>query len=113
VLWTPTVVILDSDGRERYRNEGYLPREEFVAQLDLAIARVAFMRKKFAEAEKLYKAVIDRHAETLAVPDAIYWTAVSHYKATGDHSVLGRIPEQLKGKYASTIWAKKAIPFEH
>ena len=113
MLWTPTVLILDSDGKERYRNEGYLPREEFMAQLDLAIARVAFMNKKFAEAEKLYKAVIEKHAASMAVPEAIYWAAVSHYKGTNDHTVLGEVPEKLKGKYADTIWAKKAIPFQH
>jgi hypothetical protein len=113
VLWTPAVVVLDSEGKERYRNEGYLPREEFIAQLDLAIARVAFTHKKFADAEKLYQDVIDRHAGTAAVPEAIYWAAVSHYKGTNDHTVLGEVPEKLKGKYADTIWAKKAIPFEH
>ena len=106
-------MILDSEGRERYRNEGYLPREEFIAQLDMGIARVAFMHKKFADAEKLYKAVIEKHVGTMAVPEAIYWAAVSHYKATNDHTVLGNVPEKLKKKYADTVWAKKAIPFEH
>jgi hypothetical protein len=46
------VVILDSDGDERFRIEGYLPKHEFRAQLELALARVAFMNKKWAEAEK-------------------------------------------------------------
>jgi hypothetical protein len=113
VLWTPTVVILDTEGKERYRNEGYLPREEFMAQLDLAIARVAFVKKKFADAENLYKAVIEKHAGTAAAPEAIYWAAVCHYKATNDHTALGGVPEKLKGKYGDTIWAKKAIPFQH
>jgi hypothetical protein len=113
VLWTPTVLILDSDGKERYRNEGYLPREEFVAQLDLALARVAFTHKKFGDAEKLYKAVIEKHADSTAVPEAIYWSAVCHYKGTNDHTVLAEIPEKLKGQYANTVWAKKAIPFQH
>jgi hypothetical protein len=106
-------VILDSEGRERYRNEGYLPRGEFMAQLDLGIARVAFTHKKFADAEKLYNALLEKHAATKAVPEAIYWAAVCHYKATNDHNVLGEIPAKLKAKYADTIWAKKAIPFEH
>ena len=84
-----------------------------MAQLDLAIARVAFMSKKFADSEKFYKAVIEKHAATMAVPEAIYWAAVTHYKATNDHTALGEVPEKLKKKYADTIWAKKAIPFQH
>ena len=32
--WTPTLVVLDPDGTERYRFEGYLPAREFLAQLD-------------------------------------------------------------------------------
>src|SRR5689334_6816478 len=34
VNWTPTVLILDSQGKERHRIEGYLPKEEFEAQLE-------------------------------------------------------------------------------
>jgi thioredoxin-related protein len=31
VQWTPTVMIADPDGTERYRFEGYLPPEDFLA----------------------------------------------------------------------------------
>ena len=39
VLWTPTVLILDANGIERARNEGYLPNLEFRAQLEMGLAR--------------------------------------------------------------------------
>lgn len=29
ILWTPSVLIMDSQGKERARNEGYLPKVEF------------------------------------------------------------------------------------
>ena len=35
VQWTPTVLILDSDGNERHRIEGYLPADEFLVQLNI------------------------------------------------------------------------------
>jgi hypothetical protein len=57
VLWTPTVLFLDSSGIERRRIEGYLPRGEFSAQLELALGRIAFMHKQWAEAEKWYNDV--------------------------------------------------------
>ena len=33
VLWTPTALILDAGGVERFRSEGYLPPPEFRAQI--------------------------------------------------------------------------------
>ena len=56
-VWTPTVLVLDSDGEERLRVEGYLPKEEFRAQLEMGLARVAFMNKQWAEAERRYAAL--------------------------------------------------------
>jgi hypothetical protein len=33
------MIVADSDGTERYRFEGYLPAEDFVAQLALGIGK--------------------------------------------------------------------------
>src|SRR6059058_5285397 len=63
-LWTPTILVMDSDGVERYRIEGYLPKDWFRARLEMGLARVDFMKKKFADAEKIYDGVIERHADT-------------------------------------------------
>ena len=30
--WTPTVLILEPDGTERHRFEGFLPKDDFLAQ---------------------------------------------------------------------------------
>ena len=112
-LWTPTILIMDSDGKERWRIEGYLPKTEFRAHLELGLARVAFMHKQWPEAEQRYFEVAERYAETTAAPEAVYWRAVSHYKATNDHTVLGEVTEQLARKYAGTEWALKALPWSH
>jgi TolA-binding protein len=107
------VVILDSNGNERFRIDGYLPREEFRAQLELGLARIAFMSKRFADAERLYASVLDRFPNTQAAPEALYWKGVSHYKATNDHTVLGELPEQFRQKYPSSVWALKTAAWEH
>ena len=112
-LWTPSVLILDPNGEERYRIEGYLPVDEFRAQLELGLARVAFMNKKFADAEQRYAAVVDRYANTKAAPEALYWKGVSHYKATNDHTVLGELPELFRQKYPDSIWALKTAAWEY
>jgi len=58
-LWTPTILIMDSGGVERSRIEGYLPKNWFRARLEMGLARVAFMQKKWADAEKIYAAVAE------------------------------------------------------
>ena len=107
-LWTPSVLILDPKGVERFRLEGYLPKDEFRAQLELGLARVAFMSKNFAEAERRYAEVLERYPNSQAAPEALYWEGVSHYKATNDHTVLGQLPEQFN-QYPDSVWALKTL----
>jgi len=110
-VWTPSTLILDENGKERHRIEGYLPKDEFAAQLLLGVARVAFMQKKWKDAEALYSQILNDYPKSTAAPEAVYWKAVSHYKATNDHTVLGEVPKTLQQKYPNSVWAKKAIPW--
>ena len=113
VAWTPAVVIMDSRGVERMRIEGYLPKDEFRAQLELGLARVAFMKKDWADAEQRYAQILDRYPQSQAAPEALYWKGVSRYKATNDHTVLGELPQQFKEKYPGSVWAMKTAAWEH
>ena len=104
---------MDSDGVESYRIEGYLPKNLFRARLGTGLARVAFMHKKWSEAEKAYAGVAQHYADTAAAPEAIYWRGVSHYKATNDHTVLGEVAAELKQKYPDSEWTLKSLPWAH
>ena len=112
-LWTPTVLIMDSDGKERWRIEGYLPKTEFRAQLELGLARVDFMHKHWSEAERRYAGIAERYPETFAAPEAIYWRVISRYKATNDHNVLVVAAEELSQKYPDSEWSVRASVFTH
>lgn len=112
-LWTPTVLILDANGVERFRIEGYLPKDEFRAQLELGLARVAFMGKHWTDAEQRYAAVLDKYPQSKSAPEALYWKGVSHYKKTNDHTVLSQLPGQFQERYPDSIEALKAIGWEH
>jgi hypothetical protein len=68
VLWTPTVLILDANGIERERSEGYLPNNEFRARLEMGLARIVFMYKLWGEAERCYDQVAERYSNTTAAP---------------------------------------------
>ena len=107
------MLILDPNGVERFRLEGYLPKDEFRAWLELGLARVAFMSKDFAEAERRYSEVLEKYPESQSAPEALYWKGVSHYKATNDHTILGELPGQFQEKYPDSIWAQKTIAWAH
>jgi hypothetical protein len=112
-VWTPTILILDSNGEERYRIEGYLPKDEFRAALEVGLARVAFMSKNWAEAERRYAEVLEKYPDTKSAPEALYWKGVSHYKATNDHTILGELPAQFQQRYPDSVWALKTAAWVH
>jgi hypothetical protein len=104
---------MDSAGVERYRIEGYLPKDWFHARLEMGIARVAFMHKKFADAQKLYAEVVDRFGNLAVAAEALYWRAVSQYKAKNDHTALGEVAPELADKFPEDEWRLKSVPWAH
>jgi len=68
VQWTPTVLVVDSSGEERHRVEGFLPADDFLAQIELGRGKVAFTAGQFDEAERRYRAIVDRYPKTEAAP---------------------------------------------
>jgi len=108
VNWTPTLLVMSPDGIERHRIEGFLPGEDLLAQLTLGLGHAARRRGRWAEAEEHYRRVLDRFPSTAAAPEALYWTGVSRYKVSGDHSALAETAHQLKLRYPESEWMKKA-----
>lgn len=107
------MLLLDSDGKQRVRLEGYLPNSDFTAALMNGLGRMAFIRKKYADAERWYGDVLTRFGSTHFAAEAMYWRAVSQYSASHDHAVLGKVAEELRSSYPSSVWASKALPWLH
>ena len=108
VLWTPTLIVLDPDGVERHRVEGFLPVDDFLAQLELGLAKLAFQRGVYDESGKRYRTICEEHARTGAAPEACYWAGVSAYKATNDPAPLKATAQKLKKDYPESEWTRKA-----
>ncbi|MEJ2695517.1 MAG: hypothetical protein P8013_02605 [Candidatus Sulfobium sp.] len=104
---------MDSQGVERGRSEGYLPGDEFRAWLEMALARLVFLQKRWIDATGKYGLVAERFPGTAAAPEAIYWEGVSRYKDTDDHTALGRAGAVLKERYPDSLWAVKASVWLH
>lgn len=106
--WTPTVLIIDEGGEERYRLEGFLPAGDFLAQLKLGLGRAAFARSDFQDAERWFSEVVAAHSDSEAAPEALYWAGVAKYKATNDAGALADTYKDFQTRYKDTSWATKA-----
>lgn len=106
--WTPTGIITDPEGKEQHRFEGFLPTDDFLAQLELGLAKMAFSHAQYDDAEKRFRAVVERYPKAEAAPEALYWAGVSKYKATNDGAALAETGHQFQSRYKDTVWAKKA-----
>ena len=105
------MIIADPNGHERWRLEGYLPKDEFSTNLEMGLARVAVMKKDWADAEQRYASVVEKHPSSHYVPEAIYWRGVSRYQGSHDHTVLGEVADTFKEKYQDGLEALKSQPW--
>lgn len=106
--WTPTTLILDPESKERHRIEGFLPVDDFVAQLRLGLGQVAMSSQRFTDAEREFDQVVKELPDTDAAPEAQYWRGVSKYKGSNDAKALKETADEFKKRYSDSTWAKKA-----
>jgi outer membrane protein assembly factor BamD (BamD/ComL family) len=112
VTWTPTILVVSPDGKEQHRVEGFLPADDFLAQLALGLAKAAYNRSEFSEAERRYQDVLSKNPGTESAPEALYWAGVSRYKGTNDATALKETARAFTKRYRDTAWAKKASGWE-
>lgn len=105
--WTPTIMVLDPNGKERHRVEGFLEADALLAQLKLGLAQSAFANQQWDDAERLFEDVVTA-GDTDTAPEAAYWAGVTRYKRSGDAAALGATHQRLSTEYGGTTWAKKA-----
>jgi TolA-binding protein len=77
----------------------------------MGLGRVAFMKKKWTEAEQFYDEVAQKYPSTGIAPAAVYWRGVTRYKKTNDPHELGKVVAELKQKYPNSPWNKRAVPW--
>lgn len=106
--WTPTILMLDPGAMERHRIEGFLPVDDFIAQLGLGLGRIHFSGGRFEEAENQFREVVERHPDSDAAPESLYWAGVSRYKRTEDSAALADTARAFEEAYEDTAWAKKS-----
>jgi hypothetical protein len=106
-VWTPDLRVLDVDGTELYRWNGYLPPFEFAAQLIAAVAHARLRRQEFDKARPLYEEVVRRFPTALVAAEAQYYAGVSAYRATHNASDLLHAWHDLEKGYPESEWTVK------
>jgi len=104
VSWTPNVVIGDDRGRVHYRIEGYLPPVEFLARLSLGVGKFDLNFAKLVEAAERFEEVAQRHAQTEAGAEALYWLGIARFKKSHNGADLKSAWEQLAREYPNSEW---------
>lgn len=108
VEWTPTFILADGFGKELERWVGYLPPDEFLAQIHLSEGLSDFHREKFSSAEQSFEWILDHSPDSETAPEARYFMGVALYKETGDSAHLYRTWEAMSKRYPGNQWTIKA-----
>lgn len=109
--WTPTLIVLDPDGKEHHRAIGFLPPEELIPMLTLGIGKSHFDRQQFDKAISTLEKLLAQYPKSDAAPEAVYLLGVSRFKSTHDPKPLKQAYERLSSQYAASEWTKRASPY--
>src|SRR5437016_5986702 len=70
--WTPTLIVMDADGREHRRSEGYLDVKRLLGELALARLKTALNRHDFEAARTLAsEALTQTKGDPIREPEAL------------------------------------------
>lgn len=111
IAWTPTFLFQDSAGKVHRKLVGYIPVDDFLAQLKFGKGLVFFEKERHEEAGKWFQRVIDEHANSGVAPEAVFFLGVAEYKKTHGASALRRAYDALSERYPQSEWARRAEPY--
>jgi hypothetical protein len=112
VFWTPTIALLDMEGREHCRFSGFFTPPEMSARILLDGAKSELFLERFDIAKGHLDVVLAEYQETFAMPEAIYYSGVLGYLTTHDVKSLRRGLDRLRKEFPDNEWAMKATPYE-
>ena len=111
VQWTPTLITLDTDGKEHHRTVGFLAPKELIPSLLLGIGKSHFENERFDEAIAVFEKILKNHPKSNSAPEAIYLHGVARYKSTHQPKPLREAYDKLAAEYPSSEWTNRAYPY--
>ena len=110
VQGAPTLILLDTSGKEHYRAVGFIPAKEMIPLLLFGIAKTYFDLNQFDQAIQKLDVIISEYPESYTAPEATYLRGVYGYKNSRDRKHLKQAYEKLRREYKQTRWAIRALP---
>jgi hypothetical protein len=107
VLWAPLLVFLDSHGSELRRYVGFLPPDEFLAELRLVLGLAEMTHGNHEEALRWFDGAAADYPRSSAAPEALFWAAGAGYRLRGLAEVIRRW-DDLIARYPESTWARRA-----
>jgi len=77
IKWTPTMIVLDGEGKEHHRIVGFLPPDEFIPALLLGIGKTAFDADELDKTMADFDKIVTAYPRSAAAPEAMYLRASS------------------------------------
>ena len=111
IMWTPSLLVLDQEGKEHARTVGFLSPEELIPSILLGIGNKHFNNDEFAAALSCYERVLSESPGSDSAPEAIFQRGVTLYKSTHDPKPLKEAYTHLQDKYPISQWTKRASPY--
>lgn len=109
--WTPTIIVLDSEGHEHHRMVGFLRPEHFLPTLMLMKAKTFFAHARFEESLALFSQILEQHPLSFPAPEAVYLGAVSRYRLEKDPGILKAAQHDITKRYPDSEWAQRMYPY--
>ncbi|MDP3182785.1 MAG: hypothetical protein Q8M54_08225 [Desulfobaccales bacterium] len=111
VKWTPTLLVLDADGREHYRAVGFFTPDELIASFMVGKGHWYLDNEQFPEAKGMFEEVQAVYPESEAAAEALFFNGVTRYKMTHDPKVLREAHDNLNAKFPKSMWTKQAAHY--
>lgn len=111
IVWTPTLITLDINGKEHHRTVGFLPPEELIPSLILGMGKCDFELDRFDSAIAHFDSLLAGYPKSAVAPEAIYLRGVSLYKSTHEPGHLKKAYEHLAKDYPNEEWTRRAKPY--
>ena len=113
LMWTPGFVFRDHRGIEVRRSVGFLPPEEFMAELQCALGLIDLLHTNHQAAFERLDRVKETSPGANAAPEAIFWAGVALYQREGkDKEVLRKYWDNLRDRYPTSTWWTRVDVFD-
>jgi thioredoxin-related protein len=113
LMWTPSFIFQDHRGIEVRRSVGFLPPDEFKAELLCVLGLIELQQARNQTAFERLEQVKETLPNTNVAPEAIFWAGVALFRQHGgDKEVLRDYWQNLNQQYPSSTWWTRVDVFD-